>query len=155
MNNLIENNKWSKSNKWHCDKCNKDYHPTYKYTHLKSKMHITGVKPSELSKELKQQISLKKYYDKNQEKLVQYQKEFYYANHEKNKQLGREYKQRYRQKKYEKEYKSLLESIKNEPESIQKNSLEFRLKEIKNKIIKYSNKWEISSELSTSLKANE
>ena len=146
-------NKWSKNNKWHCDKCNKDYHPTYMYTHLKSKMHINGF--VDLSKEVRQQIALKKYYDKNQEKLIQYQKTFYYANHEKNKEIGKKYKQRYRQKAYEKEYKSLLESIKNEPESIQKNSLEFRLKEIKNKIIKYSNKWEISSELSTSLKTEE
>ena len=155
MNTSIETNKWAKTNKWHCAKCNKDYHPTYMYTHLKSKMHISGYNPDNVAPDVRLKKSLKKYYDKNQDKLVQYQKDFYYSNHEKNKQIGREYKQKYRLKAYEKEFNTLTESIKKETESIQKNSLEIRLKEIKNKLIKYSNKWQISSELSTSLKTKE
>lgn len=155
MNNSIENNKWHKSNRWYCEKCKQDYHPTYKYTHLKSKVHESGYNPSNVPKEIRYKEYVKKYYDKNQDKLVKYQKEFYYGNHEKNKEIGRKYKQKYKVRDLEKEYKTIIESIKNETETIQKNSLEIRLKQIKNKLIDCYNKWQISTELSTSLKTEE
>lgn len=157
MSDSIKNNKWHKSNRWYCETCKQDYHPTYKYTHLKGKTHASGYNPSNVPVEIRTKQYVKNYYNKNQEKLIKYQKDFYYGNHEKNKEIGKKYKQKYKVRDYEIEYKKLIESIKNEKDTIEKNNLEIRLKEIKNKLIDCYNKWNVTTdaELRESLKAEE
>ena len=147
------NNKYHKSNKWHCDKCNLDFHPTYKYTHLKTKKHLEGFEV--MTKEESHKKAMAKYYNNNKEKLVKYQREFYYNDHEKKKEMNKLNKRQQYLRKHEKDYRETKNSLENEDNTFLIINYKKELSQIKNKIINYSNKWNISSELSELLKAEQ